>query len=289
MSWTGAADAKPSVRIAALAPDLLRTERLVVDAIAQDRGKATELTAQELAEWAGVGRTTVIRAAQALGYEGYSQLRVALVQELAAEGADDTVSASSDSSSLGVIRSRMIQVGSRLEDTLAVLTPEAIDAVLEVLDSADRVLVVGNGLSGPLAMALVMRLNAAGRSVEYFADPIAQQIAAKQLGTGSALFVLSGSGASRPTLEAMSAAQEGGARVIAVTSFARSAVAKLADGPLAMPPTDDTFHDELVHTSRGALMLFVEELVDLFVERRGERGREARRAAISVLGRAIAD
>ena len=289
MSWTGAADAKPSVRIAALAPDLLRTERLVVDAIAQDRAKATELTAQELAEWAGVGRTTVIRAAQALGYEGYSQLRVALVQELAAEGADNTVAESSDSSSLGVIRSRMIQVGSRLEDTLAVLTPEAIDAVLEVLDSADRVLVVGNGLSGPLAMALVMRLNAAGRSVEYFADPIAQQIAAKQLGTGSALFVLSGSGDSRPTLEAMSAAQEGGARVIAVTSFARSAVAKLADVPLVMPPTDETFHDELVHTSRGALMLFVEELVDLFVERRGERGREARRAAISVLGRAIAD
>ena len=289
MSWTGAADAKPSVRIAALAPDLLRTERLVVDAIAQDRGKATELTAQELAEWAGVGRTTVIRAAQALGYEGYSQLRVALVQELAAEGADDTLAESSDSSSLGVIRSRMIQVGSRLEDTLAVLTPEAIDAVLEVLDSADRVLVVGNGLSGPLAMALVMRLNAAGRSVEYFADPIAQQIAAKQLGTGSALFVLSGSGASRPTLEVMHAAQESGARVIAVTSFARSAVAKLADVPLVMPPTEETFHDELIHTSRGALMLFVEELVDLFVERRGERGREARRAAISVLGRAIAD
>ncbi|MGF3054159.1 MurR/RpiR family transcriptional regulator [Microbacterium sp. YY-03] len=287
MSWTGAIDAKPSVRMAALAPDLLRTERLVVDAIAQDRGKATELTAQELAEWAGVGRTTVIRAAQALGYEGYSQLRVALVQELASESSAPVVE--SDASSLGVIRGRMLQVGSRLEHTLAVLTPEAIDSVLDTLDTADRVLVVGNGLSGPLAMALVMRLNAAGRSVEYFADPIAQQIAAKQLGAGSALFVLSGSGASRPTLEVMNAAQESGARVIAVTSFARSAVAKLADVPLVMPPTEETFHDELIHTSRGALMLFLEELVDLFVERRGERGRIARQTAISMLGRAIAD
>lgn len=273
--------------MAALAPDLLRTERLVVDAIAQDRGRATELTAQELAEWAGVGRTTVIRAAQALGYEGYSQLRVALVQELASESSAPVVE--SDASSLGVIRGRMLQVGSRLEHTLAVLTPEAIDSVLDTLDTADRVLVVGNGLSGPLAMALVMRLNAAGRSVEYFADPIAQQIAAKQLGAGSALFVLSGSGASRPTLEVMHAAQESGARVIAVTSFARSAVAKLADVPLVMPPTEETFHDELIHTSRGALMLFLEELVDLFVERRGERGRIARQTAISMLGRAIAD
>nr|WP_254367846.1 MurR/RpiR family transcriptional regulator [Microbacterium sp. NC79] len=265
----------------------MRTERLVVDAIAQDRGKATELTAQELAEWAGVGRTTVIRAAQALGYEGYSQLRVALVQELASEASTSAVE--SDSSSLGVIRSRMVQVGSRLENTLAVLTPEAIDAVLDLLNSAGRVLVAGNGLSGPLALALAMRLNAAGRSVEYFADPIAQQIAAKQLGAGSALFVLSGSGASRSTLDVIAAAQESGAQVIALTSFARSAVAKLADFPLVMPPTQESFHDELVHTSRGALMLFVEELVDLFVERRGERGRIARQTAISMLGRAIAD
>lgn len=216
-------------------------------------------------------------------------MRVALVQELATEAAEGASSQPSDSSSLGVIRSRMLQVGTRLENTLAVLTPEAIDSVLQTLDTADRVLVVGNGLSGPLAMALVMRLNAAGRSVEHFTDPIAQQIAAKQLGAGSALIVLSGSGASRPTLETMHAAQEGGAHVIAVTSFARSAVAKLADVPLVMPPTEETFHDELIHTSRGALMLFLEELVDLFVERRGERGREARRSAISVLGRAIAD
>lgn len=289
MTWTGATDAKPSVRIAALAPDLLRTERRVVDAIAQNRGKAAELTAQELAEWAGVGRTTVIRAAQALGYEGYSQLRVALVQELATESAEQASSAPADASSLGVIRSRMLQVGARLENTLAVLTPDAIDSVLDTLDTAERVLVVGNGLSGPLALALVMRLNAAGRSVEHFTDPIAQQIAAKQLGADSAVFVLSGSGASRPTLEVMRAAQEAGARVIAVTSFARSAVATLADVPLVMPPSEDTFHDELIHTSRGALMLFLEELVDLFVERRGERGRDARRRALSVLAHALAD
>ena len=66
-------------------------------------------------------------------------------------------------------------------------------------------------------------------------------------------------------------------------------MAKLADVPLVMPPTEETFHDELIHTSRGALMLFLEELVELFVERRGERGRIARQTAISMLGRAIAD
>lgn len=299
MTWTGAHDARPSVRIASLAPALQRTERRVVEAIAQDRARTVELTAQELAEWVGVGRTTVIRAAQSLGYEGYPQLRVALVQELALEAASIAASAAeiagpgglaaahSDGSVLGVLRSRVAQVAARLGDTTSALTSDAVEALLSALDSADRVLVVANGLSGPLGLALVMRLNAAGRSVEHFSDPLAQQIAARQLGAGSVCIVFSGSGANRPTLDAMHAARAGGAQVIALTSFARSAVVELADTVLVVPPINDGFSDELIHTSRAALMLLSEELVDLFVERRGERGIEARATALAVLASAI--
>ncbi|MDI6023381.1 MurR/RpiR family transcriptional regulator [Leucobacter sp. UT-8R-CII-1-4] len=298
MAWNGANDARPSVRIASLAPALQRTERRVAEAIAQDRGRAVELTAQELAEWVGVGRTTVIRAAQSLGYEGYPQLRVALVQELALETASAAASVAAgvrvagsapntDTSALGVLRSRVAQVAARLGDTTSALTADSVETFLATLDSAARVLVVANGLSGPLGLALVMRLNAAGRSVEYFTDPLAQQIAARQLGAGSACIVFSGSGANRQTLDTMESARESGATVIAFTSFARSAVVELADTVLVVPPINDSFSDELIHTSRAALMLLSEELVDLFVERRGERGVEARAAALAVLASAI--
>lgn len=288
MAWTGASDARPSVRIASLAPSLQRTERRVVEAIAQDRGRAVELTAQELAEWVGVGRTTVIRASQSLGYEGYPQLRVALVQELALETVGTASEAqAADGSALGTLRTRVSQVAARLSDTTSALTSEAVEEFLASLDSAERVLVVANGLSGPLGLALVMRLNAAGRSVEYFTDPLAQQIAARQLGAGSACIVFSGSGANLATLDAMDSARAGGAAVLALTSFARSAVVERADTVLVVPPINDSFHDELIHTSRAALMLLSEELVDLFVERRGERGREARATSLAVLASAI--
>lgn len=268
----------------------------MVEAIAADRERAVELTAQDLAAWAGVGRTTVIRAAQSLGYDGYPQLRVALVQELALESA--TISSvhtavnevNTEPSALNALRSRIHQVAARLDDTLAALTPQAVDGFLAALEHSQRLLVVANGLSGPLGLALVMRLNAAGRSVEHFADPIAQQIAARQLGPGSTCIVFSGSGASRPTLDAMAAAQEGGAQVIAVTSFARSAIVARADVALVVPPPiNDSFHDELIHTSRAALMLLTEELVDLYVSRSGSHGRAARDAALTVLAKAMTD
>ncbi|MEV8339502.1 MurR/RpiR family transcriptional regulator [Leucobacter sp. NPDC077196] len=312
-TWQGSPDARPSVRIASLAPALQRTERRVVEAIAADRDRAVECTAQALAEWVGVGRTTVIRAAQSLGYDGYPQLRVALVQELALEGAVASGAAGAgggsiggaeragdlgrapgsgsggagDATILGTLRTRIAQLAARLDDTVAVLTPEAVDAFVHALDTAERLLVVANGLSSPLGLDFAMRLNSAGRSVEQFADPMAQQIAARQLGAGSVCVVFSGSGANRATLEAMGAARRSGARVIAVTSFARSAVEKLADVVLVVPPVGGSFHDELIHTSRAALMLVTEHLVDAFVEVRGDRGREARSAVLTVLADAL--
>ncbi|GAA2186327.1 MurR/RpiR family transcriptional regulator [Leucobacter alluvii] len=314
-TWQGSPDARPSARIASLAPALQRTERRVVEAIAADRERAVECTAQALAERVGVGRTTVIRAAQSLGYDGYPQLRVALVQELALEGAAVAGTAAGrgttgaagtggaggaagragsgargdaiDPTILGALRVRIAQLAARLDDSMAALTPEAVDAFVQALDSADRLLVVANGLSSPIGLDFAMRLNSAGRSVEQFADPMAQQIAARQLGAGSVCAVFSGSGANRATLDVMGAARLSGARVIAITSFARSAVEKLSDVTLVVPPLGGSFHDELIHTSRAALMLLTEHLVDAFVEMRGDRGRDARSAVLTVLADAL--
>ncbi|KKI21986.1 MULTISPECIES: MurR/RpiR family transcriptional regulator [unclassified Leucobacter] len=292
MSWTGDPSARPSVRIASLAPGLQRTERRVVEAVVQDRDRAVGMTAQDLAELVGVGRTTVIRAAQSLGYEGYPQLRVALAQELALEQAGQEsaeAGTGTDATALGRLRSRIGRFGARFGDSVSALTPEAVDAFVRELDEANRVLVVANGLSGPLGLDLVMRLNSAGRPAEHFADPLAQQIAARQLGADSVCVVFSGSGANAATLDAMRAARAGGARVLAITSFSRSGTAELADTVLLVPPVSGGFQDELIHTSRAALMLLTEQLVELFIEHRGERGREARAAALSVLAGVLRD
>lgn len=292
MTWTGPADTRPSARIAALAPSLQRTERLVVETIERDRVRAVELTAQQLADWAGVGRTSVIRAAQSLGYEGYPQLRVALVQELAAEGSqqhEHTEIEGGESSALGTLRRRVSHVGSRLVDTVSVVTPDVVDRFLETLDRPGRLLVIANGLSGPLGLALVMRLNTLGRAVEYHTDPISQQIAARQLGTTGTCLVVSGSGANRATLEAMQAAKDGNAQVVAITSFANSPITALADLALVFPPINDSFQDELIHTSRAALMLITEELVELYADRLADRGHSARALALSALASSIKD
>ncbi|WP_282827895.1 MurR/RpiR family transcriptional regulator [Gulosibacter sediminis] len=286
MSWQGSSDAPPSARIGSLSPSLQPGERRVAEAIVADRSGTVERTAQELADAVGVGRTTVIRAAQSLGYEGYPQLRVALAQELALEGStrDATGADAGDGTLVGSVRAGVQRFGARLGHTVSALTEESVGAFVRGLDEADRVLVIANGLSSSLGLDLVLRLNSAGRPAEMLMDSISQQISARLLGAGSVCVVLSGSGANRSTLEAMRAAKASGARVLAITSFARSVLADEADVVLVVPPINESFQDELIHTSRAALMLLTEQLVDQLITHRGDRGRDAQAAAVSMLG-----
>lgn len=285
--WTGSADAPPTARIAMLAPSLQRSERRVAEAIAGDVEAAIERTAQEVADLVGVGRASVIRTAQSLGYDGYPQLRVALAREVALSTppAGDT----SDGTMLGALRSSVERFAGRLSHSVSALTEESLEQFVRTLDESQRLLIAANGLSSPLGLDLAMRLISAGRPAEYLPDTLGQQIAATQLGPGSACLVISGSGAHRATLDVMSAARESGATVLAITYFPRSAAAELADITLVVAPIEDSFRDELVHTSRAALMLVTEAVVGLLVARRGPRALTAQAATLAVLSRSLSE
>lgn len=270
--------------MAALSPSLQPTERRVVETILEDRSTCVDHSAQDLAERVGVGRSTVIRAVQSLGYDGFPQLRVALARELALEPSPDSEDSSDRSTPLGTLRAHAEEFAAHLPGMLSALTSEVLDSFLRTLDDSDRVLVVANGLSSPLGLDMALRLNAAGRTAEHFLDAMGQRIAARQLGVGSSCLVLSGSGANRLSVEALRAAHDSGATTLAVTSFAHSAIAEVADITLVIPPMRESFTEELLHTSRAGLTFVTEQIVDLLADRRGERARTARANALSVLG-----
>ncbi len=287
MIWEGGDEVAPTTRIAAVGPSMQVSERRVAEHISENPSLAVESTAQELADRVGVARSTVIRTCQSLGFSGYPQLRVALARELALQAAPATTDYGT--SALGAIRAAADAFGQGIPQITALLTEEGVERATGLVLDADRVLAVANGLSGPLAIDIAMRLTAAGRPAEYVADPIAQQIAASRLTPRSTCLVISGSGSNGATLETVRAAQRAGATVVAITSFARSALVTLADVSLVVPPAGGTFRHELEHTSRIAHALLIEALVDLVGLRLGAEGIAARQGVLDILGRSLGD
>ncbi|WJY67648.1 MurR/RpiR family transcriptional regulator [Corynebacterium auris] len=260
-------------------------ERAVAEAIAADPAAAVEMTAQQLADLVGVSRASVVRTAQSLGYAGFPQLRVALAQQVV--GAPPGGISDGHESLIDTVRSNVAAFSRRLDDSFAALDEESLSRAVHLLDGADRVLVAANGLSAPLGFDLAQRLISAGRPAEFHADTMTQRIAAHSLGDGSVCFVFSGSGANRATLEVVSQARDSGATVIAATSFAPSPVAELADVILLVPPVDPSFQAELLYTSRAALMVLTEQLVEALHAERGERSAQWRATVMALVGESL--
>ncbi len=289
MSWHQATDAPPSIRITTLAPSLQPNQRKVAEVMLVDAPSIVELTAQGLADRVGVGRATVIRTAQSLGYDGFPQLRVALAQELAlAQGASrSTVEGALSSSLLGHLQAGISDFQASLSTVASALTEDDLTRCIEGLDSARRVLVASHGLSAPLGLDFSQRLNSMGRSAEVHSDSMSEQIVARQLGEGSVCFAISGSGASKATLATIEAARAGGATIMAMTCFAHSAIDVAADVSLIVPPMTASFQDELTRTSRAALMLVSEQLIELLITHRGQAAAQARATSMSMIGTSL--
>ncbi len=199
------------------------SEQRVARVIAQQPEAIAEWSTAELAAAAGTSPATVIRACQNLGFRGYQHLRLELARsapEPPVEGAgaiDDVFDAAADAVVAG--KSAIDR------DEFA----RAADAIV----AADRVLLVGTGFSAPPAQDAAMRLLTAGVSAEAPPDVLAQQFAARTLDDHDVCIAVSYSGANVHTLQTCRAAKAGGATVIAVTSFTRSPLTRLADVLLA--------------------------------------------------------
>lgn len=277
--------AHPTVRIATALPTVLASERRVLEEVLHQPERVVESTAQQVADRVGVGRSTVVRACQAIGYPGYPQLRVALAAELAHR--DQEVDYGS--SALGRLRADIAALAAALPQVTAVLDEDTVERAVDVLTGSRRLLVLANGLSAPLATDMAMRLTAVGRPADFVADSIGQQIAARGLAPGDGCVVLSGSGASEATLKVARAARQGGATVVAVTSFRGSPLGELADVPLVVAPAATTFRHELERTSRIALAVLVESLVGVVATRSGAVAQTTHDQVLDILSDNLAD
>lgn len=273
-------DAPTTVRIAAMRNTLQPTERRVADLIVAEPDAVVELTAQQLADRAGVARSSVVRACQSLGYRGYPQLRVALAAEL---GAQPGGSIDHGEGPAGELRAALARTAQSLTTAVSLVSDADLTRAVELVAAASRLLVIANGLSAPVASDLAMRLTAVGRPAEVIPDAIAQQIAARQLTAADACIVVSGSGANTASLRAAGGAREAGARLVALTSFASSPLADLADLSLVITPAGVSFREELAHTSRVAHAAFVEAFVDTVAGALGERARAVRAQVLGIL------
>jgi DNA-binding MurR/RpiR family transcriptional regulator len=271
--------------IRSLLPSLLPTEQAVATVLLARSAEIVELSSGQVAELAGASRATVVRTCQSLGFSGYQQLRVLLARDAGYQPA----AAPAATGAAGIVGDAFRHVAAGVVSMIALLDEAEVESAVEALASAGRVVVVGNGLSAPLALDAAARFTSIGRAAEAPMDVIGQQITARLLSDADVLLVISGSGSNASTLRVADAAVAAGASVIALTAFARSPLTQLAGINLVVTMPDLTFRDEITLASRLPQAILVEGLVAALTQRLGAAAARAKTLALDVISDNLAE
>ncbi|WP_022899286.1 MurR/RpiR family transcriptional regulator [Humibacter albus] len=269
--------------IRSLLPSLLPTEQTVAQVLLSRSNDIVELSSQQIADLAGASRATVVRTCQSLGFSGYQQLRVLLARDAGYQDPEPAPPASAPDDAVGIVTETFRHVAASVPGMLALLDDDEVARAVDTLASANRVLVVGNGLSAPTAVDAAARFTSIGRPAEAPTDVIGQQISARLLGPGDAVLLFSGSGANASTQRVAMAASTAGASVILVTSFARSPLTQSADIALVVTMPDLTFREEITLTSRLPQAILVQGIVAALTSALGERAERAKALALDAI------
>jgi len=254
--------------IRALIPSLIPSEALVAEALLSRIDDIADLSTAKLANAAGTSQATVVRTCQSLGYRGLSELRDSLANEAAAasgpaadDQAGDPVSAALD---------RTIAAGHEQLDSMAsILDRDEFTRAVDALAEARRVLIVTLSDLAVLGHYAVFHFALVGRAAEAPSDVITLHTLAQLLKPGDVCLAIGHTGTNALTIRIAKAARQEGATVIAVTAFARGALAELAHIHLAVGTTRP---DHSVHTMsriRLGQMLVIDALQNALAARLG--------------------
>lgn len=210
-------------------PLLTPLEARVVDTITGRRDLSGTTPLRDIAEDAGVSDAMVVKIAKKLGFAGFRDFRAALVNYNSSDVASLHREISPDDSSADIISKVFRTAVQALEETMSILDVEAFERAADILHRARARDFYGLGGSAQIARDVAHKFLRIGLRVAVHDDAHMMLMSAAMLGEGDAVMAFSHSGRTSAVVEALELARRNGARCIAVTNYAATPVAKVAD------------------------------------------------------------
>jgi DNA-binding MurR/RpiR family transcriptional regulator len=216
-----------------------RSQKDVAQYIVDHLDEAAFQTAEELARRANTSSSTVVRFSQALGFEGFPELQAAAREEYRrvhtkTEPKNAAAAAAGSSTPLFSLDQNEFETALtadhlNVEETARKVSRSSVEALIEAIVSAEKVLVAGTDQMAFFASYLRHLLMLLDLRVDVVASP--SQEALSRLGRIDQGTLVIGLSAGRPhplVVRAMKLARHRKARTAAITDATLSEVAKLA-------------------------------------------------------------
>lgn len=222
-----------------------RTENKLIDYVINDPKRARESTIQELSIGSGVSTATISRFAKKIGFDSFRDFSVALASASSTTNTVGFFGEITDDDDVKAIGQKVFAGASNaLNATVNNLTADSLDKASHYLIAAKRVGFFGIGGSSLVAFNAYHKFLRTPLDVIAHPDYDIQLMQAVKLNHHDTAVVISHSGRNKDTLLIAQKLKENGVKIIAITSFADSPLAKIADLVLLSLAEEINFRSE---------------------------------------------
>ena len=188
------------------------------------------LSISDLAEQCGTSETTIVRFLHKLGFNSYQVFRVRMAQEISQQSVQGIYEDVTAEDTLEQVKQKVIlSTNHSLQDLNQIIANEILEQVTDLMIHSKKIIFCGVGASGAVAMDAFHKFLRLGLDTAAFTDTHLMNIACTHTQKEAAIFVISHSGESRDIMEEAKLAKQRKAKVVALTSYQRSTVTRLAD------------------------------------------------------------
>ncbi len=248
------------------------TQKRIADFVLGHSDGVILLSLSQLADKCATSETTILRFLHKLGFDSYQVFRVRIAQDTSNHSGQAIYEEIQVGDSLAQIRQKVIMsTVNSIQDLDNLIPTEVLEQVAVLMAKAGRVLFCGLGASGVVAADAFHKFLRLGIDAACFNDTHFMNIACSHVGANTLVFVVSHSGESRDILEAAALAKKNQAKVVALTSYAHSTFAKLADYVLLSSTSETKFRSDAM-SSRILQLVIIDILYVAVVLKLGEAG-----------------
>jgi RpiR family transcriptional regulator, repressor of rpiB and als operon len=216
-------------RIRMMMPHLTPLEGRVVDTILGRRDFDETTPLKTVADDAGVSEAMVVKIAKKLGFAGFKDFRAGVVGYNGLPTAELHQELSPDDTGAEIAQKVFRTSIHALEETLSILDPEAFEKAAALIFNARQRDFYGVGGSAQIARDVSQKFLRIGVRTSVFDDAHMMLMSAALLGEGDVAVGFSHSGTTTAVIEPLELARRRGARTIALTNYATSPLASIAD------------------------------------------------------------
>ncbi|KQN56584.1 MurR/RpiR family transcriptional regulator [Erwinia sp. E602] len=209
-------------------PGLTPLERKVVDSITSKTDLTEQTSIKEIAQANNVSEAMVVKIAKKLNFSGFREFRSSLLfynySEVAGLHAEIEADDSSEQLLAKVFRTSI----QAMEETMSILDISEFNRAAEILFKARHIDLYAVGGSATVARDLSHKLLKIGIKTTVYDDAHIMLMSAAVLADDDAVIAISHSGATRAVNDPIKLAARNGAKVIAITNYAESPIARNA-------------------------------------------------------------